>query len=242
MPTLHPQIPSFPSAARHTRPISRDTGPPISIIPAPSPSFSIPSPSYPPPSYPSFPRKRESTPRSAPPPPSFRRRPESRTPAYPAGRQFGVWIPAFAGMTNRNSRNDGDGRRQECPSDSRQSPATVIPAPAGIQNPGASPAYRHPPRRHSGAGRNPAPRRIPGRPPTARHHSGAGRNPEPRHIPGLSPPPPRRHSGAGRNPEPRRIPGRPLPATVIPAQAGIQNPGAPRTAANSGRGFPLSRE
>ena len=32
--------------------------------------------------------------------PSFRRRPESRTPVSPAFQMAGVWIPAFAGMTD----------------------------------------------------------------------------------------------------------------------------------------------
>ena len=34
-----------------------------------------------------------------PPPPSFRRRPESRTPVYPGLAKGEEWIPAFAGMT-----------------------------------------------------------------------------------------------------------------------------------------------
>ena len=95
---------------RHSRPHHRHSRP-ITVIPAPSPSFPPPSPS--------FPRKRESTPcgRTSTavgrchghpptiirPPPSFRRRPESRTPAnrcrpasvHPAtssGRTDAAWL------------------------------------------------------------------------------------------------------------------------------------------------------
>ena len=50
-----------------------------------------------------------------------------------------------------------------------------------------------------------------------------------------------RHTPGGRVwiPAPAVIPAR---YTVIPAQAGIQNPGVGRTAKGPGRGFPLSRE
>ena len=60
--------------------------------------------SYPPTESPS--RRHKSTPaETGRPPPSFRRRPESRTPVYPAVREGGGWIPAFAGMTARRQES-----------------------------------------------------------------------------------------------------------------------------------------
>ena len=172
----------------------------------------------------------------------------------------------FRGNDGMGGGNDGAGAAYP----------TVIPAQAGIQNPGewrwrlrraltALPPFilrpaqdeRLPLRladfqhiRHSGAGRNPEPRRRPGvsvgRGVDSRFRGNDGMGGGNDGIPGgLS----HCHSGAGRNPEPRRWPGVSVGGgvdscfrgndgmrggndragaaypTVIPAQAGIQNPG-----------------
>ena len=85
-------------------------------------------------------QRKQPAPGNSPPNPGA---PNAHTPPPP------TVIPAQAGIQNP------DGRRR---------PLTVIPAQAGIQNPGG----RRRPHRHSGAGRNPEPRRTRPPPPSFR--------------------------------------------------------------------------
>ena len=117
---------------------------------------------------PSFPRKRESTPRHSgtpapgfrPPPPSFRRRPESRTRAGRkpnCGRCKGAFLPHPT--LSRWERASGCRLIVFPPFAARNPssfpPPSVIPAKSGIHT---SPSGYARPHRHSGAGRNPEPR------------------------------------------------------------------------------------
>ena len=145
---------------------------PISVIPASIPSF--------PPPIPSFPRKRESTPQHT----------DNRTAAVR------TVIPACAGIQPPTSHP----RRHPAPFPRPHPPVTpathpVIPAKAGIH----TPTYRNIlitataiPHRHSGAIRNPEPRRL--TQDATRHYS---RAPTPSSFPPLS-----RHSRESGNPHP----------------------------------------
>ena len=182
------------------------------------------------------------------PPPSFRRRPESRTPVCSELRKG-------RGVDSRFRGNDGTGRelREWGAAGSRQQKSS--PSGRGLgEGETQCAANRLPainrPHRHSGAGRNPEPRSVPncGKagawiPAFAGMTVGAG-------ITGMGSggPPPKSPLPAGegwvrekRNAPPTGSPPSIAP-TVIPAQAGIQNPGLSRTAERSGCGFPLSRE
>ncbi len=115
----------------------------------------------------------------------------------------------------RHSRESGNPapKRGRNLSEKTETPATVIPAQAGIQTPNAAGIYRKKPtprRRHSRAGGNPDPKR--------------GRNLSEKTDP---PPPsfPRRRESRPQTRQESIGKNRP-PAAVIPAQAGIQTPNA----------------
>ncbi len=116
---------------------------------------------------------------------------------------------------HRHSRESGnlDPKRGRNLSEKTETPAAVIPAKAGIQTPTQQESIgknRNPRRRHSRAGGNPDPKR--------------GRNLSEKTDP---PPPsfPRRRESRPQTRQESIEKNRP-PATVIPAQAGIQTPNA----------------
>ena len=133
-------------------------------------SHPCPSPSFLPPIPPSFPRKRESTPRPInsghpaatppPPPPSFPRKRESTPQTTNNGHSAAKPPP------HRHSRESGHPHPGQPATNTPQQSClapTVIPAKAGI-HPSANQQRTlrrnaaTPPHRHSGAGRNPEPR------------------------------------------------------------------------------------
>ena len=170
------------------------------------------------PPSPSFPRKRESTHPAIrqrhciqPPLPLHRHSGAGRNPEPRQGRPSSdSTVVGLSSPSPPSFPRKRESTRRPYPT--RPARTTVIPAQAGIQNPG-----RHAARRCRRPAISAYPTVIPAK---------AGI-----HTPPLSNParPPHRHSGVGRNPEPRRrLPADPLsPARnpiVIPAKAGIHTP------------------